>query len=125
MDPSASRIANGPLAPHGAALVLVGDDRAALQAVLLLQEFGMAVDVAEDEGAALIWARRASYQLIVCGGGPRHEVLALRLVRAAPKARIAYLSREAAPRGFPAIGIHTLSLPLDVNAFVEVARAQI
>ena len=122
MDVSASRIANGPLAPRGAALVLVGDDRAALQAVLLLQEFGLAVDVAEDEAAALVWARRASYQLIVCGGAPRHDALALRLVRAAPRARIAYLSREAAPRGFPAIGIATLALPLEVNAFVEVAR---
>ena len=123
MDASARRIANGPLAPHGAALVLIGDDRAALQAVLLLQEFGIAVDIAEDEAAVLTWARRARYQLVICGGAPRHDLLAMRLLRVAPRARIAYLSREAAPRGFPTMGIATLSLPLDVNAFVELAQS--
>ncbi len=123
MDAAASRIANGPLATHGSALVLVGDDRAALQAVLLLQEFGMAVDIAEDEAAALTWARRARYQLVVCGGTPRHDRLAIRLLRAAPHARIAYLSRDEAPRRLRAIGIETLKLPLDVNAFAEFVQS--
>lgn len=123
MDAAASRIANGPLAPHGAALVLVGDDRAALQTVLLLQEFGIAVDIAEDEAAALTWARRASYQLVICGASPRHDLLALRLMRAAPKAQVVYLSREEAPKRLRTIGVETLKLPLDVNAFVEVARS--
>jgi len=122
MDAAASRIANGPLAPHGAALVLVGDDRAALKAVLLLQEFGLAVDIAEDEAAALTWAKRASYQLVICGGAPQHERLALRLLRAAPRARIIYLSESEIPSNFHSIGIETLTLPLDANAFSEVAR---
>ena len=124
MDPAASRIANGPLAPNGAALVLIDDDRAALQTVLLLQEFGIAVDIAEDEAAALTWARRASYQLIVCGAAPHHDQLALRLLRAAPHAQIVYVSRDDAPRGFHQIGIETLGLPLDVNEFVDFARGQ-
>ena len=124
MDTAASRIANGPLAPNGAALVLIGDDRAALQAVLLLQEFGLAVDVAEDEAAALTWARRANYQLILCGPSMPNNQLALRLLRAAPRSQIVYLSRDEPPRGFPAIGIQTLALPLDVNAFVEFARGR-
>lgn len=123
MDPSAARIANGPLAPHGSALVLVGDDRAALQVVLLLQEFGIAVDVAEDEVAALTWAKRARYQYVVCGGAPRHDMLAVRLLRAAPRAQIIYLSRDAAPQNLRSIGVETLALPLDVNAFVSVAGA--
>lgn len=123
MDSAASRMANGPLASHGAALVLIGDDRAALQTVLLLQEFGMAVDIAEDEAAALTWARRARYQLVVCGGAPRHDLLAMRLVRAAPHARVAFMSRATPPRGFPAMGIATLALPLDVNALVELAQS--
>ncbi len=122
MDVSASRIASGPLAPHGSALVLVGDDRAALKTVLLLQEFGITVDMAEDETAALGWARRAEYQLIVCGGAPKHDLLALRLNRAAPRARTVYLGREAAPRSFEVVGIKSFQLPLDVNEFVEFAR---
>jgi DNA-binding response OmpR family regulator len=121
MDPSASRIANGPLAPRGCALVLVGDDRAALQVVLLLQEFGIAVDVAENEAAALTWAKRARYQYVICGGGPRHDMLAIRLIRAAPRAQVVYLSRDEAPRNLHAVGVQTLALPLDVNAFVAVA----
>jgi hypothetical protein len=122
MDVSASRIAHGPLAPHGSALVLLGDDRAALKTVLLLQEFGITVDLAEDEAAALGWARRADYQLIVCGGAAKHDLLAIRLHRAAPRARVVYLSRETAPRSFEVVGIETFRLPLDVNEFVEFAR---
>ncbi len=122
MDAAASRITNGPLASHGAALVLIGDDRAALQTVLLLQEFDMAVDIAEDEAATLAWARRARYQLVVCGGAARHDLLAMRLLRAAPYAQIAYMSRTTPPRGFSAMGIATLALPLDVNALVDLAR---
>lgn len=123
MDAAAARIANGPLAPHGAALVLVGDDRAALQTVLLLQEFGIAVDIAEDEAAALTWARRANYRLIICGAAPRHDLLAVRLRRAAREAQIVYMSRDEAPRRFGALGIETLSLPLNVNEFVALAQA--
>jgi len=122
MDAASSRISDGALASHGAALVLIGDDRAALKAVLLFQEFGLAVDLAEDEAAALAWARRARYDLIVCGGAPRHDLLAIRLLRAAPRARIAYVSASKPPRGFPAMGIETLTLPLDVNALVELAQ---
>ena len=125
MDQAASRIANGPLAARGSALVLVGDDRAALQAVLLLQEFGVAVDVAQDEAAALTWAKRASYQYVVCGGSPRHDMLAVRLLRAAPHARVIYLSRGAPPKNLHEVGVRTLPLPLDVNAFVEVTKATI
>ena len=123
MDAAGARIANGPLAPHGAALVLVGDNRAALQTVLLLQEFGIAVDIAEDEAAALTWARRANYRLIICGASPRHDLLAVRLRRAAPEAQVVYMSRDDAPLRFGLLGIETLSLPLDVNAFVAVASA--
>ena len=122
MDVSASRIVNVPLALHGSALVLIGDDRDALKAMLLLQEFGITVDLTEDEAAALGWARRADYQLIVCGGAPKHNLLTMRLHRAAPRARVVYLSRETAPRSFEVGGIETFQLPLDVNEFVEFAR---
>lgn len=125
MDPVTSRIANGPLAPHGSALVLVGDDRAALQVVLLLQEFGIAVDVAEDEAAALTWAKRARYHYVICGGAPRHDMLAIRLLRAAPRAQVVYLSRDETPRNLHAVGVETLALPLDVNAFVALAGTAI
>jgi hypothetical protein len=124
MDPQTSRPTYGPLSSRGAALVFVADDRAALQTVLLLQEFGFTVDVAEDETAAVTWARRAHYALIVCGGVPDHVLLAMRLFRAAPRARIAYLSRDGGPRSFRSIGVETLTLPLDVNALVEVAKAR-
>ena len=81
----------------------------------------MVVDVAADEAAVLTWARRARYQIVVCGGAPNHDRLALQLLRAAPHTRVVYLSRDEAPRGFEQIGIHTLPLPLDVNHFVEIA----
>lgn len=59
---------------------------------------------------------------MICGGAPQHERLALRLLRAAPRARIIYLSESEIPSNFHSIGIETLTLPLDANAFSEVAR---
>ena len=50
----------------GSALVVIGDDRVALALVLVLQEMDLAVDVAVDGPAAVEWARRAAYDLIVC-----------------------------------------------------------
>jgi hypothetical protein len=46
----------------------------------------------------------------------------MRLRRAAPRARIAYICDTKPPRGFPTMGIETLTLPLDVNALVELAQ---
>jgi DNA-binding response OmpR family regulator len=123
MNTSTRLVAEGALAPNGAALVLLNDNRAALQAVLVLQEFGMAVDVAQDRLDALLWASRARYDLIVLGGAQGHEALALLLRRAAPQARVVLFSRERPRQSLAMAGIRTIEPPVNVNTLARVARA--
>jgi len=107
----------GPLSPYGAALVHLDDDRAALQVVLLLQEFGLAVDVVDDAAAALEWAERAHYALMICGGDFSHHLVAYRAQRAAPETQVLLMSRYPARASLTRVGVELFALPLDVNAF--------
>src|SRR5712691_7834404 len=77
---------------QGRALVVMSDDRVALATVLVLQEMNLLVDVAIDGVAAVGWARRDEYELIVCGPDSSAADLALRFVDAAPLARVMLLA---------------------------------
>ncbi len=53
---------------HCSALVALQCERAALAAVLVLQEMGLAVDIAVDRDRSVDWAKQAGYSFVVCGG---------------------------------------------------------
>jgi len=109
-------------ATRGSALVLVEDQRAALAAVLILQEMGYSVDIAVQPEAALEWIRLARYQWIVCSGGgeqSRSFDFALRLRHTAPHARILLVGSDGASLdGLHEIGVEVLHPPVDVNMLV-------
>ena len=109
----------GPLSEHGAALVYLDDDRAALQVVLILQEFGLAVDIVGDSSSALTWATHAHYSLVICGGDFSHHLLAYRAQRAAPESQVLLMSRLPARASLTSAGVELFPLPLDVNAFAS------
>jgi DNA-binding response OmpR family regulator len=108
---------------RGSALVLVEDQRAALAAVLILQEMGYSVDIAVQPEAALDWIRLARYQWIVCsGGGEQHrsDSFALRLRHTAPQARILLVGSDGASLdALHEIGVEVLQAPVDVNMLVD------
>ena len=123
LDSFAAMPPAGPLSEHGAALVYLSDDRAALQAVLMLQEFGLTVDLVDDAGSALTWATRAHYSLLVCGGDFSHHLLAYRARRAAPDTHVLLMSRLPARASLTSAGVELFPLPLDVNAFASKLHA--
>ena len=117
LDVFASMRAAGPLSEHGAALVYLSNDRAALQSVLMLQEFGLAVDIVDDAKSALSWVTHAHYSLVVCGGDFSHHLFAYRAQQAAPESQVVLISSYPARASLEQIGVEAFSLPLDVNAF--------
>lgn len=107
----------------GSALVLVEDQRAALAAVLVLQEMCYSVDIAANTEAALSWVRLARYEWIVCSGGGEHSrsaQFALRLRHNAPGARILLVGTPEEPaEALNELGVEVLRPPVDVNMLVE------
>ena len=107
---------------HGSAFVALDDDRAALATVLVLQEMGLTVDIAADREAALQWATRANYTVVVCGGQeqPQTSEFVIRLRYSAPQTRVILLAEpEFVHDGLDAIGVDVLPSPVDVNMLVE------
>jgi len=106
----------------GSALVLVEEQRAALAAVLVLQEMGYSVDIAANPQAALSWIQLARYELIVCSGGgdlSRSPEFVLRLRYTAPQSRILLLGGpDGPPNAMDALGVEVLRAPMDVNRLV-------
>ncbi len=104
----------------GRALVVIGDDRVALALVLVLQEMDLAVDVAVDGDAAVRWARRAGYDLIVCGPGDAGVTdLALSFRMADPDARVVLLAGPDSPLAtLDMFDIEVVRPPLNVNTLV-------
>jgi len=123
LDAFAAMSPAGPLSEHGAALVYLSDDRAALQSVLMLQEFGLAVDIVNDAGSALSWATHAHYSLLICGGDFSHHLLAYKAQRAAPETQVLLMSRFPARASLRDAGVELFPLPLDVNAFASTLNA--
>ena len=115
--------ARGPvrgLSARGSALLCLGDPRAELATMLILQELGLSVDLAADPESAIRWVRQARYEMLVVGGAeiPLRTV-ALRLRHASPEARIVVLADDReAPDGLAPLGIEVLHPPLDVNALM-------
>lgn len=104
----------------GSALVMVEDERSALAAVLILQEMGLAVDVATDHEAALSWVRLARYRVVVAGTKDGAAELALRLRYAAPRAQVIMLASASSPAdGLDELGVDVLRPPVNVNALIE------
>lgn len=105
------------------ALVLVEDQRAALAAVLILQEMGYNVDIAVQPEADLDWIRLARYQWIVCSGGGeegRSSTFATRLRHTAPRSRILLVGADGAPlETLHELGVEVLHAPVDVNMLVD------
>ena len=102
------------------ALVMVSDQRAALAAVLVLQEMGLSVDIAADPAAALSWARMSRYRVVVAAGSADGAELALRLRYAAPRAQLIMLADRTAPiEELTALGVEVLRPPINVNALVS------
>jgi hypothetical protein len=109
------------LSAHGSALVCLGDPRAELATMLILQELGLSVDLAADPESAIRWVRQARYELLVVGGAdvPLRTV-ALRMRHASPEARIVLLADDREPPdGLAPLGIEVLRPPLDVNALMR------
>lgn len=123
LDAFAAMGPTGPLSAHGSALVYLDDDRAALQVVLLLQEFGLAVDIVSDASSALTWATHAHYSLMICGGDFSHHLLAYRARRASPETDVLLMSRLPARVSVTNAGVELFPLPLDVNAFASKLNA--
>jgi DNA-binding response OmpR family regulator len=117
LDAFAAMPPAGPLSRHGSALVYLSDDRAALQTVLMLQEFGLTVDIVNDAKSALSWATHAHYTLVICGGDFSHHLLAYRARRASPETEVLLMSRLPARVSVTNAGVELFPLPLDVNAF--------
>ena len=104
----------------GRALVVIGNDRVALTLVLVLQEMNLAVDVAVDGEAAVGWARRTDYDVIVCGpGGVETTDLALSFRIAAPQARVVLLAGPDSPLAtLDVFDVEVVRPPLNVNTLV-------
>ena len=113
------------LSAHGSALLCLTDPRAELATMLILQELGLGVDLITEVESAIRWAGRARYPLLVVGSACASiaeplDVVAQRLRRAAPSARIVVLAddREHAD-GLAALDVEVLRPPLDVNALMR------
>ena len=107
---------------YGSALVVLDDDRAALATVLVLQEMCLTVDIAADREAALQWAARASYTVVVCGGQEQTQIseFVIHLRYSAPHTRVILLAEPGFVHdGLDAIGVEVLPSPVDVNMLVE------
>ena len=107
---------------HGSALVALDDERAALAAVLVLQEMGHAVDLAADGEAAFEWAIRAAYTVVLCGGLEREASCdsVVRLRRLAPRTRVLWLAAPGPPPDrLRELGVEVLTAPVNVNMLVE------
>jgi hypothetical protein len=105
---------------QGRALVVMSDDRVALATVLVLQEMDLRVDVAIDGSAAVGWAGRDEYEVIVCGPDGSAADLALRFVEAAPGARVMLLGgAEDSEWELGALGVDVIRPPLNVNTLVS------
>lgn len=111
------------LASGGTALLCVANRRAALAAMLVLQEIDLGVDVAPDLDTALRWARQARYDLIVAGGNGIAAALAARLRHAAPHGRLVILAGEADVweplDAFARLDVELLPPPQDVNLLMR------
>jgi len=107
-------------------LVRVDDDRTALAMVLLLQEFGHAVDVVGTSEAVVAWAGVAPYNIIILGDGEATDGglrLALNVRYAAPTARVILLGDDHAPAdGLDTLRIEVLRQPINVNQLAERLR---
>lgn len=123
LDAFAAMGSAGPLSEHGSALVYLDDDRAALQVVLMLQEFGLTVDLVGDSSSALTWATHAHYSLVICGGDFSHHLLAYQARRASPETDVLLMSRLPARVSVTNAGVELFPLPLDVNAFASKLNA--
>jgi len=123
LDAFSAMPAAGPLSQHGAALVYLSDDRAALQSVLMLQEFGLTVDVVNDASSALTWATHAHYSLLICGGDFSHHLFAYRAQLAAPQTQVLLMSRFPARASLSEAGVDLFPLPLQVNALASKLAA--
>jgi DNA-binding response OmpR family regulator len=111
---------DGRTSPAGRALVVIGNDRITLALVLVLQEMDLSVDVAVDGEAAVGWAQRADYDVIVCGpGGVETTDLALSFRIAAPKARVVLLAGPDSPLAtLDVFDVEVVRPPLNVNTLV-------
>lgn len=108
---------------HGSALVALDDERAALATVLVLQEMGLAVDIAVDRDRSIEWAKQAGYTYVVCGGDDEAGVkdFAAKMRFAVPQTRVFLLAGPDFDRGgLDAIGVEVLPSPVDVNALVDL-----
>jgi hypothetical protein len=108
---------------HGSALVALDDERATLATVLVLQEMGLAVDIAVDRDRSVDWARQAGYSYVVCGGdGDEAGVkdFAAKMRFAVPETRVFLLAgSDFDSSGLEAIGVEVLPSPVEVNSLVE------
>lgn len=108
------------------ALVCVDDARTALATMLLLQEFGHAVDLVDSGDAAVAWAGAAHYDLIMLGENATEDrglQLALHIRYVAPTPRVILIGDEHAPAdGLDILGIEVLRAPISVNQLVDRLR---
>lgn len=108
---------------HGSALVALDDERAALATVLVLQEMGLAVDIAVDRDRSVEWAKQAGYTYVVCGDDNDEagvKDFAAKIRFAIPQTRVLLLAGPDFDQGgLEAIGVEVLPSPVDVNALVE------
>ena len=108
---------------HGSALVVLEDERAALAAVLVLQEMGLAVDIAVDRERSVDWAKQVGYSFVVCGGdddeaGVRDFAAKMRV--AVPQTRVLLLAgADFDSDGMEAIGVEVLPSPVEVNSLMD------
>ena len=108
----------------GSALVALADQRAALAAVLVLQEMGLTVDIASDRDAALAWVRMARYAAVLCDGDSPEGVtdFALKVRAASPSTQIILLAHFGAHETLDEPGVHIMKPPVNVNALVAHLR---
>jgi DNA-binding response OmpR family regulator len=108
----------------GSALVAVDDQRAALAAVLVLQEMGLTVDIAADRESALAWVKMARYAAIVSDGHSPERLtdFALRVRAASPATEIILLAPFPGHPTLVELGAHVLQPPVNVNALVQRLR---
>jgi len=114
----------GRFGSRGSALVALDDQRAALAAVLVLQEMGLTVDIAADRDSALAWVRMARYAAVVCDGDSPERLtdFALKVRAASPATQIILLARFGAHPTLEELGAHVLRPPINVNALVDRLR---
>ena len=107
----------------GSALVALADQRAALAAVLVLQEMGLTVDIASDRDAALAWVRMARYAVVCDGDSPEGVTdFALKVRAASPSTQIILLAHFGAHETLDELGVHIMKPPVNVNALVAHLR---